>query len=85
MLSTCSRTPLARGFLQVACYATKPEQDYSLTMKSASEIATAEYVAPGEVGMSYGIPLETFKRKVGQPVETEASQAWSRRNYSCSN
>ena len=68
MLSTCSRTPLARGLLQAACYATKAEPDYSLAMKNASEVATADKHAPGEVGMSYGIPLETFKRKVGRPA-----------------
>jgi len=45
-------------------------------MKNASEIATADKHAPGEVGMSYGIPLETFKRKVRifSPARTAGQQ-----------
>lgn len=52
-----------------ACsYATQPITDYSLTLKKANEIgaAVAEKPLPKEIGLSAGIPMETFKRPVGR-------------------
>lgn len=53
--------------LSCSAYATQPLNDYALTMKKASEIS-GQVVAPPlpkEIGLSAGIPMETYKRPVG--------------------
>ena len=50
-----------------ACsYATQPVTDYALTMKKANEISelAVEKPLPKEIGLSAGIPMETYKRPV---------------------
>ena len=58
----------ASSALGGACsFATQPLTDYALTLKNANEIgaAVAEKPLPKEIGLSAGIPLETYKRPVG--------------------
>jgi hypothetical protein len=52
---------------QARLYSTGPKDDYSLVMKQAMEVSTESAsppLPPGEAGITFGVPFETFKRKV---------------------
>lgn len=57
----------AASRLQRALFSASAGEDYSLAMAKAAEVATecaSAPLPPGEGGVTFGVPLETFKRKV---------------------
>lgn len=58
---------LPQGMLQAACYSSaKLPNDYSLVMTNTQKELSNHVATPEkEIGLCAGVPLETFKRKVG--------------------
>lgn len=74
--------PAVGCLLKRALYSTTAKDDYSLVLSKAMELS-AETVAaplpPGEGGITFGVPLETFKRKVCSCSSTSSSRSTYRR------
>jgi hypothetical protein len=65
LLPSAAQHALRQASGCAAYYATAPP-DYGLALRQADAIAKdVEPTPPGEVAATYGVPLETFKRKVG--------------------
>lgn len=84
---------LGGGLLQRALFSSSAKEDYSLVMNKAMEVSTecaSAPLPPGEGGITFGVPLETFKRKAiilaasrvagqqgfGNTVENAAAPGW---------
>ena len=64
--SSSGLLPAALDRLQRALFSTASDNDYSLVMKKAAEVSTecaSPPLPPGEGGITFGVPLETFARK----------------------
>jgi hypothetical protein len=53
------------GLLQQACFYSSKVDYNELVFKGTSDLAKVEKVPDKEIGMCAGVPLETYKRKVG--------------------
>jgi hypothetical protein len=59
--------PALGCLLQRGAFSTAAKEDYSIVMSKAMEVSTecaSAPLPPGEGGVTFGVPLETFKRKV---------------------
>jgi len=68
---------LPQGMLQAACYSSaKLPNDYSLVMTNTQKELSNHVATPdNEIGACAGVPLETFKRKVGGMFADSSAQA----------
>ncbi|GBF90267.1 hypothetical protein Rsub_02373 [Raphidocelis subcapitata] len=81
------------SLLQRALFSSSAKDDYAIVMSKAMEVSTEAVSAPlppGEGGITFGVPLETFKRKaiilapsrvagqqgVGNTAENASAPAW---------
>lgn len=63
-LPAAAQQGLRQASACTAYFASAP--DYSLVLRQAEELSKdAELHSPGQVGATYGVPQETFTRKVG--------------------
>jgi hypothetical protein len=79
----CLTPALQQAARQVACSAgyASSSQDYSLVIKQAAELSKdVESAPPGEYGATYGVPLETFERKVGLVARCRL-RSWSMQTH----
>jgi hypothetical protein len=63
------------GLLQQACFYSSKVDYNELVFKGTSDIAKVDKVPDKEIGMCAGVPLETYKRKVGGILVTAAAVA----------
>lgn len=66
MLRALHRMPATRQCLQCS-YSAAAKSDYRLVMKEAHALAEQSDLPPQETAYTFGVPFETFTRKVSPP------------------